>query len=126
MTEETRISKEIERYAQKNRIWQLARYQAQTNLNGLPDRLFLYKGILIGVEVKTPKGKATELQIKKLRTILENGGIGVLIDDVKKFEKLIKDLDYQLGWLDPNENFLTDSQGNYQSLEYWQKWLEDY
>jgi len=93
MTEETKISKEIERFAQKNRIWQLARYQAQTNLNGIPDRLYLYKGYLLGIEVKTPTGKATGLQMKKLELISENGGIGVLIDDVKKFEKLINLID---------------------------------
>lgn len=85
MTEETRISKEINDYALANGIWQLARYQAQSNLNGIPDRLYLYKGVLLGIEVKTPKGKPTELQKRKLRMINKHGGVGVLVDNVKQF-----------------------------------------
>jgi hypothetical protein len=93
MTEETRISKEIYDYSLKHKIWQLARYQAQASLNGIPDRLFLYKGVLIGVEVKTPTGKPTELQKRKLKMINENGGFGILVDDVDQFKGVIAYID---------------------------------
>ena len=40
-TKESKLEEEIERLMLKKGIWQLARYQAQSNQNGLPDRLYL-------------------------------------------------------------------------------------
>ena len=55
-TEESKLEQEVEKFMREKRIWQLARFQAQYNQNGLPDRLYLYKGLLLGLELKTDKG----------------------------------------------------------------------
>lgn len=92
-TKESKLEEEIEKLMQKEGIWQLARYQAQSNQNGLPDRLYLYKGILLGLELKTDKGKPTKLQIKKIGEINNNGGIGLFIRNVETVRKLIELID---------------------------------
>ena len=91
--EESKISEDIFKEAMVRKVWQLARYQAQSNLNGLPDRLFLYKGYLLGIEVKTPTGTPTELQKIKLDMINRNGGIGLLCCAREQFAWVIDAID---------------------------------
>ena len=100
MTEESKLEKEVEKFMEEQRIWQLARFQAQYNQNGLPDRLYLYKGLLLGLELKTDKGTPTNLQLKKIKEINNNGGIGLIIrniDDVKELIKIIDKISFSFG-----------------------------
>lgn len=92
-TKESKLEQDIERFMQRKGIWQLARYQAQSNQNGLPDRIYLYKGYLLGLELKTDEGKPTKLQLKKLDAINKNGGIGLIVRNVETVEKLIRYID---------------------------------
>ena len=92
-TKESKLEEEVERLMQRKGIWQLARYQAQSNQNGLPDRLYLYKGYLLGLELKTDKGTPTKLQLRKIDEINKNGGIGLIVRNVETVEKLIKYID---------------------------------
>ena len=92
-TKESKLEEEVERLMQRKGIWQLARYQAQSNQNGLPDRLYLYKGYLLGLELKTDEGEPTKLQLRKIDEINKNGGIGLIVRDTKTIEHLIKIID---------------------------------
>lgn len=99
-TEESKLEQEVEKFMREKRIWQLARFQAQYNQNGLPDRLYLYKGLLLGLELKTDKGLPTTLQLKKLKEINNNGGLGLIIrsvDDVKKLTEIIDKINFSYG-----------------------------
>ena len=93
-TKESKLEEQVEKFMNDKGIWQLARYQAQSNQNGLPDRLYLYKGFLLGLELKADGGKPTKLQLKKLKAINDNGGIGLIVKDVKIVRYLITILDY--------------------------------
>lgn len=92
-TKEGKLEEQIERFMKRKGIWQLARYQAQSNQNGIPDRLYLYKGYLLGLELKTDEGEPTKLQLKKIDEINENGGIGLVIRDIETVEQLIRCID---------------------------------
>jgi hypothetical protein len=92
-TEESKLEKEVENFMKKHRVWQLARYQAASNQNGIPDRLYLYKGLLLGLELKTDKGVPSDLQLRKLKAINDNGGIGLIITNVKTLDLLLKAID---------------------------------
>lgn len=94
-TKESKLEQDIEKFMQRKGIWQLARYQAQSNQNGLPDRMYLYKGYLLGLELKTDEGRPTKLQLKKLDAINKNGGIGLIVRNVETVEKLIDNIDKQ-------------------------------
>lgn len=92
-TEESKLEKQVEKFMKSKKIWQLARFQAQSNQNGLPDRLYLYRGVLLGLELKTDKGSPTDLQLKKLQAINDNGGIGIIVTRVKTIDTLLSLLD---------------------------------
>lgn len=89
---ESKIQKQVIKYLKDNRIYHF-RFQAQVNLNGLPDIIALYKGVLVGMELKKEDGKPTELQLKKLQAINENGGIGIIVKNVEDVSKLINYID---------------------------------
>ena len=118
-TKESKLEEEIENFMCKTGIWQLARYQAQSNQNGLPDRLYLYKGYLLGLELKTDEGKPTKLQIRKIDEINKNGGIALIIKNVDEVKRLIMYIDqyseytinlsdtilkHMKKWIEQNEN----------------------
>jgi hypothetical protein len=48
---------------------------------GLPDVIGTYKGIFLGLELKTGKYQATELQKAKLNAIQDAGGVGMILRD---------------------------------------------
>lgn len=103
-TKESKLEEQVEKFMNDKGIWQLARYQAQSNQNGLPDRLYLYKGFLLGLELKADGGKPTKLQLKKLKAVNDNGGIGLIVKDVEIVKYLIGTIDYHTDG-DFNKNY---------------------
>lgn len=90
---ESKVQEEILSYLKKNRIYHF-RFQAQSNLNGLPDILCLYKGLFIGLELKREKGGTPSgLQLRKIKSINDNGGIGVIVRSVKEVKLLFDIID---------------------------------
>lgn len=91
-TPETILKDNVIKYLTESRIW-FRRYQAAYNANGLPDLDFLYKGVYVGLELKAPKGTPTELQLRKLKSINENGGIGIIVRDLEDVKNVINFID---------------------------------
>lgn len=46
---------------------------------GIPDKLFLYKGVMIAIEVKSDVGTPTKLQMKQLQLLQEQGCIAAIV-----------------------------------------------
>lgn len=92
MLKEKQLQDEILAYLKKNRVYHF-RFQAQYNLNGLPDILCLYKGFFLGLELKQEKGVPTQLQLRKIKAINDNGGIGLIIKNIEEVKKLFQDID---------------------------------
>jgi hypothetical protein len=59
--------------------------------SGVPDLLVCADGQFIGLELKAPNGKASDLQKTCLKKIDEAGGMGILLypKDFDRFKKLI-------------------------------------
>lgn len=117
-TEESKLEQEVEKFMREKRVWQLVRFQAQYNQNGLPDRLYLYKGLLLGLELKTDKGVPTTLQLRKLKEINNNGGLGLIIrsvDDVKKLTEIIDRINF---------SYCLPESRSYAILQEWLKYEE--
>lgn len=89
---ESKIQRDVIAFLKRKRVYHF-RFQAQSNLFGLPDIICLYKGFFLGLELKQEKGKPTELQLRKIKTINENGGIGRIIKSVEEVECLLNDID---------------------------------
>lgn len=58
---------------------------------GTPDLLCCIGGRFVGIEVKSEKGKPSELQLLKLKRIRDAGGIGIVLSPRKweDFEEMI-------------------------------------
>lgn len=89
---ESKIQRQIIAFLKRKKVYHF-RFQAQSNLNGLPDIICLYKGFFLGLELKKEDGKPTGLQLRKIKTINENGGIGVIIRSVEEVDKILTDID---------------------------------
>lgn len=84
MNEETKIQRKIQDYLNSKRIFNF-RVNADTNTVGIPDLIACYKGTFIGIEVKTPDGRATGIQNKIGQEIVNCGGIFIkptCVDDI--------------------------------------------
>ena len=62
---------------------------------GIPDIIVCYKGIFIGIEVKTPetKNNVSELQKYNLELIKNSGGHPLVAWDLEMVKDFIKDID---------------------------------
>lgn len=62
--------------------------------SGVPDLLICCNGYFLGVELKGPKGKPSELQLWNIKQIQKAGGIAMVLypDDFEKFKALIYNL----------------------------------
>lgn len=60
--------------------------------SGIPDLLVCFKGQFIGLELKAPTGKASDLQKNCLKQIDKAGGLAILLypEDFGKFKELIR------------------------------------
>lgn len=63
--------------------------------SGIPDILCCYKGLFIGIEVKSPtgKGRASDIQKLKVRRIRECGGIAFITDSLEEVKRLFNWID---------------------------------
>ena len=60
---------------------------------GIPDIVCCYKGRFLGLEVKQPSGRMTELQKQTIDKINAAGGIALRVDSVAEVKSLIETLD---------------------------------
>lgn len=63
--------------------------------SGVPDLLVCFSGWFIGIELKAPRGKPSDLQLYQLREIEKAGGVGILLypKDFEDFKKFIERLE---------------------------------
>ena len=61
---------------------------------GIPDLLICCNGHFLGVELKAPKGKPSELQLWNIKKIKEAGGVAMVLypDQFDSFKELIHEL----------------------------------
>lgn len=60
---------------------------------GIPDIICCYKGRFLGLEVKQPSGRLTELQKRTIEKINAAGGIALRVNSVTEVKKVIHTLD---------------------------------
>lgn len=92
-TPETKVKKFVDEFM-KTHFKDIWRYSPSASIfgnSGVPDRLYLWKGLFIAIEVKADSTKhPTELQLKQLNHIKNQGGISVVIrgKDINKMNTL--------------------------------------
>lgn len=85
----------------KNHVW-FMRYQASSTF-GIPDILALRGGYFIGIEIKREdgKGKSTLLQEETVNSIINEGGLAAIVDNLEVVINLIESLDDEFKDIEP-------------------------
>ena len=95
MTSEKQFEDKVKKFLKNEGCWFL-KYWAGANYtkSGIPDLLICCNGYFLGVELKAPWGKASELQLWNIKKIKSAGGIGLILypKDFDSFKKLIHKL----------------------------------
>jgi hypothetical protein len=94
MAAEKNFENKVKSYLKDNGCWFLKYWGgAAYTKSGIPDILVCCKGRFLGIEVKAPNGKPSDLQIYNLRQIDKAGGIAILLypKDYDLFKRLVDD-----------------------------------
>jgi len=92
MASEKQFENKIKKFLKDEGCWFLKYWAgASYTKSGIPDLLICCNGYFLGVEVKAPRGKPSELQLWNIEKIKEAGGIGLVLypKDFDSFKELI-------------------------------------
>lgn len=92
MTPEGKVKKMVDDYMAKHfpGAWRYNPPGGAFGKAGVPDKLFVYQGVLIAIETKAEGGKATKLQKKNLLHLRDQGAICAIVEgmDIQKMDKI--------------------------------------
>lgn len=87
-TPEAKVKSFIDKFMKDNfeDVWKYAPPGGMFGNSGVPDRLYVWKGVFIAIEAKAEGNTATELQYKHLYHIARQGGVAAIVigKDMKK------------------------------------------
>ena len=92
MAAEKNFENKVKKFLEDQGCWFLKYWGgAAFTKAGIPDLLVCCKGHFMGVEIKAPNGKPSELQLYNLKKIDEAGGFGILLypDQFELFKNFI-------------------------------------
>ena len=92
MAAEKNFENRLKKFLEDEDCWFVKFFANAYTKSGIPDLLVCCNGYFVGVEVKAPNGKPSELQKWNIKKINESGGIGVVLypDQFDDFKKLIE------------------------------------
>lgn len=82
MTPEAKVKKQVVKILQEFGVYFFYPVTGGYGRSGVPDIVCCHNGLFIGIEVKadSKKNPPTELQLKNLREISEQGGLAMVVD----------------------------------------------
>lgn len=92
MAQEKNFENRVKKFLRDNGCWSLKYWGgAAFTKSGIPDLLVCCNGWFIGIELKAPNGKPSDLQIYNLRQINRAGGYAILLypDQWELFQNFI-------------------------------------
>lgn len=83
---ESEIKKSIRRYLNMRGIFNWNQWQGTFSVKGVPDIIGILPGSgrILGIEVKRPGGKPSDLQIKFMEDINKSGGVAFVASSVEE------------------------------------------
>lgn len=93
MAKEKDLEDKVKRFLRDNGCWYVKYWGGGGyTKSGIPDLLVCCEGVFLGVELKAPRGKPSDLQLKHLHRIRDSGGLAVLLypRDLELFKNLIR------------------------------------
>lgn len=98
---EAKLKTDIRRYLTKEKIFWSSIQNGFGAKPGDPDLICCVNGMFLALEVKTPDGRATEIQAQRAKEIIDCWGIHFFVrslDDVKKAIAYAKDVSHRLSY----------------------------
>lgn len=94
MASEKNFENKVKGFLKEQGCWCLKTWSNGVQRSGVPDLLVCCNGWFVGVELKAPYGKPSELQLWNLRKIEESGGYGILLypRDYERFKAFVRAL----------------------------------
>ena len=94
MAAEKNFENRLKKYLEDQGCWFVKFFANAYTKSGIPDLLVCCNGYFLGVEVKAPKGKPSELQKRNIKEINFSNGIAVVLypDQFDDFKSLIHSL----------------------------------
>lgn len=91
MASEKNFENKVKGFLKEQGCWHLKTWSNGVQRSGVPDLLICCNGNFLGVELKAPNGKPSELQLWNLRKIEESGGYGILLypRDYELFKRFV-------------------------------------
>ena len=91
---EKNFENRVKKFLESEGCWYVKYFANAYTKSGIPDLLVCCNGHFIGVELKGPKGKPSELQLWNIEKITQAGGIGLVLypKDFEDFKLLIRKL----------------------------------
>ena len=93
MAAEKNFENKVKKFLKDKGAWVLKYWGgAAYTKSGIPDLLVCFNGWFLGIELKAPKGRPSDLQLYNLRQIEKAGGIGILLypKDYEQFKGFIR------------------------------------
>ncbi|NFB58009.1 VRR-NUC domain-containing protein [Clostridium botulinum] len=92
MAAEKKFENEIKKFlSELPKTWFFKYWAGPYSKSGIPDIIACVDGHFVGIEVKAPNGKPSELQKRNVRLIQECRGLGYILYP-KDFEQFKKDM----------------------------------
>ena len=92
MAEEKKLETRLKKILKDRGAWYLKTFSDGVQRAGVPDLLVCYRGHFIGIEVKSERGKPTQLQLIEIREIKKAGGYAFVIRP-SNLDELVEFLD---------------------------------
>ena len=94
MTEEKRFENKVKNYLSSIDAYYFKVWGGGFQQAGIPDVIACKNGIFIGIELKSSKGKPTELQKHNIKEINKSGGVGLILYPAgfEEFKKLMDEV----------------------------------
>lgn len=91
MAAEKSFENKVKAFLNEQNCWVLKTWSNGVQRSGVPDLLVCCNGYFVGVELKAPNGKPSELQLWNVDKIREAGGIAIVLypDQFKAFQDLV-------------------------------------
>lgn len=88
---EKAFENKVKAFLNEQGCWVLKTWSNGVQRSGVPDLLICCNGYFIGVELKAPNGKPSELQLWNIDKIRQAGGIAIVLypDQFKAFQDMI-------------------------------------
>lgn len=91
IAEEKRFENRVKKFLEDEGAWFVKFFANAYTKKGVPDILACCNGYFVGIEVKAPNGKPSDLQKWNIQKIKESGGYGVILypDQFDDFKDMI-------------------------------------